>query len=157
MLFFYWRVLKKNSFFAFFFFVRAEPRWHLRCGDSWGSDKNPSHQRANLQVFLQRHQHHPQRRWSCRSRLCTSGDYQFLFAIQTKWFVKKTKNKQIHAVKAFVWFAFVWLQCAILSPAFKVREFSITDVVPFPITLRWKSTTEDGMGLVYLNKDILIV
>ncbi|XP_003962711.2 heat shock 70 kDa protein 4L [Takifugu rubripes] len=38
------------------------------------------------------------------------------------------------------------LQCAILSPAFKVREFSITDVVPFPITLRWKSTTEDGVG-----------
>uniref|UniRef100_A0A674EFH6 Heat shock protein family A (Hsp70) member 4 like n=1 Tax=Salmo trutta TaxID=8032 RepID=A0A674EFH6_SALTR len=28
------------------------------------------------------------------------------------------------------------LQCAIMSPAFKVREFSITDVVPFPITLR---------------------
>lgn len=38
------------------------------------------------------------------------------------------------------------LQCAILSPAFKVREFSITDVVPFPITLRWKSSTEDGLG-----------
>ncbi|KAG7510044.1 heat shock 70 kDa protein 4L [Solea senegalensis] len=38
------------------------------------------------------------------------------------------------------------LQCAILSPAFKVREFSITDVVPFPITLRWKSPT-DGEGL----------
>ncbi|KAJ7990749.1 hypothetical protein DPEC_G00290140 [Dallia pectoralis] len=38
------------------------------------------------------------------------------------------------------------LQCAILSPAFKVREFSITDVVPFPITLRWKSHTEDGVG-----------
>ncbi|XP_078067223.1 heat shock 70 kDa protein 4L isoform X2 [Mustelus asterias] len=37
------------------------------------------------------------------------------------------------------------LQCAILSPAFKVREFSITDVVPFPITLKWKSTTE-GLG-----------
>uniref|UniRef100_A0A672IK46 Heat shock 70 kDa protein 4L-like n=1 Tax=Salarias fasciatus TaxID=181472 RepID=A0A672IK46_SALFA len=35
------------------------------------------------------------------------------------------------------------LQCAILSPACKVREFSITDVVPFPITLRWKSPTED--------------
>uniref|UniRef100_A0AAY4A1S1 Uncharacterized protein n=1 Tax=Denticeps clupeoides TaxID=299321 RepID=A0AAY4A1S1_9TELE len=31
------------------------------------------------------------------------------------------------------------LQCAILSPAFKVREFSITDVVPFPITLRWNA------------------
>uniref|UniRef100_A0A3P9BLM0 Heat shock protein family A (Hsp70) member 4 like n=1 Tax=Maylandia zebra TaxID=106582 RepID=A0A3P9BLM0_9CICH len=38
------------------------------------------------------------------------------------------------------------LQCAILSPAFKVREFSITDVVPFPITMRWKSPTEDGLG-----------
>uniref|UniRef100_A0AAQ4QZ07 Heat shock protein 4 like n=1 Tax=Gasterosteus aculeatus aculeatus TaxID=481459 RepID=A0AAQ4QZ07_GASAC len=35
------------------------------------------------------------------------------------------------------------LQCAILSPAFKVREFSIIDVVPFPITLRWKTPTED--------------
>uniref|UniRef100_A0A3P8UMS3 Heat shock protein family A (Hsp70) member 4 like n=1 Tax=Cynoglossus semilaevis TaxID=244447 RepID=A0A3P8UMS3_CYNSE len=38
------------------------------------------------------------------------------------------------------------LQCAILSPAFMVREFSITDVVPFPITLRWKSPTEGGLG-----------
>lgn len=38
------------------------------------------------------------------------------------------------------------LQCAILSPACKVREFSITDVVPFPITLRWKSPTDDGLG-----------
>ncbi|KAF4084020.1 hypothetical protein AMELA_G00124060 [Ameiurus melas] len=37
------------------------------------------------------------------------------------------------------------LQCAILSPAFKVREFSITDVVPFPITLRWKSPTDEGV------------
>uniref|UniRef100_A0A8C1BHI7 Heat shock protein 4a n=1 Tax=Cyprinus carpio carpio TaxID=630221 RepID=A0A8C1BHI7_CYPCA len=27
------------------------------------------------------------------------------------------------------------LQCAILSPAFKVREFSITEVVPYPISL----------------------
>ncbi|XP_066576270.1 heat shock 70 kDa protein 4L [Amia ocellicauda] len=38
------------------------------------------------------------------------------------------------------------LQCAILSPAFKVREFSITDVVPFPITLRWKSSSDEGIG-----------
>ncbi|XP_015200454.2 heat shock 70 kDa protein 4L isoform X1 [Lepisosteus oculatus] len=38
------------------------------------------------------------------------------------------------------------LQCAILSPAFKVREFSITDVVPFPITLRWKSSSDEGVG-----------
>ncbi|XP_073676662.1 heat shock 70 kDa protein 4-like [Garra rufa] len=36
------------------------------------------------------------------------------------------------------------LQCAILSPAFKVREFSITEVVPFPISLKWNSAAEDG-------------
>uniref|UniRef100_A0A2K6BKS5 Heat shock 70 kDa protein 4 n=1 Tax=Macaca nemestrina TaxID=9545 RepID=A0A2K6BKS5_MACNE len=36
------------------------------------------------------------------------------------------------------------LQCAILSPAFKVREFSITDVVPYPISLRWNSPAEEG-------------
>ncbi|XP_059375357.1 heat shock 70 kDa protein 4L-like isoform X2 [Carassius carassius] len=38
------------------------------------------------------------------------------------------------------------LQCAILSPAFKVREFSITDAVPFPITLRWTSLTDESVG-----------
>ncbi|XP_067314094.1 heat shock 70 kDa protein 4b [Pseudorasbora parva] len=38
------------------------------------------------------------------------------------------------------------LQCAILSPAFKVREISITDVVPFPISLKWNSAAEDGLG-----------
>ncbi|KAL1262383.1 hypothetical protein QQF64_007648 [Cirrhinus molitorella] len=38
------------------------------------------------------------------------------------------------------------LQCAILSPAFKVREFSITEVVPFPISLKWNSAVEDGVS-----------
>uniref|UniRef100_A0A8B9K690 Heat shock 70 kDa protein 4-like n=1 Tax=Astyanax mexicanus TaxID=7994 RepID=A0A8B9K690_ASTMX len=38
------------------------------------------------------------------------------------------------------------LQCAILSPAFKVREFSITDVVPYPISLKWNSAAEDGIS-----------
>ncbi|XP_057560364.1 heat shock 70 kDa protein 4L isoform X2 [Hippopotamus amphibius kiboko] len=38
------------------------------------------------------------------------------------------------------------LQCAILSPAFKVREFSITDLVPYSVTLRWKTSFEDGTG-----------
>uniref|UniRef100_A0A3P8WB92 Heat shock protein 4b n=1 Tax=Cynoglossus semilaevis TaxID=244447 RepID=A0A3P8WB92_CYNSE len=37
------------------------------------------------------------------------------------------------------------LQCAILSPAFKVREFSITEVVPYPISLKWHSTAEEGL------------
>uniref|UniRef100_A0A8B9KRF3 Heat shock protein family A (Hsp70) member 4 n=1 Tax=Astyanax mexicanus TaxID=7994 RepID=A0A8B9KRF3_ASTMX len=38
------------------------------------------------------------------------------------------------------------LQCAILSPAFKVREFSITDVVPYPVSLRWNSAAEEGLS-----------
>ncbi|KAM6907849.1 heat shock 70 kDa protein 4a isoform 2-T2 [Xenentodon cancila] len=38
------------------------------------------------------------------------------------------------------------LQCAILSPAFKVREFSITDVVPYSVSLKWNSVAEDGLS-----------
>ncbi|KAK2834246.1 hypothetical protein Q7C36_014947 [Tachysurus vachellii] len=38
------------------------------------------------------------------------------------------------------------LQCAILSPAFKVRDFSITDVVNYPISLKWNSAAEDGVS-----------
>lgn len=32
------------------------------------------------------------------------------------------------------------LMCAILSPTFKVREFSVTDIQPFPIKLVWDNT-----------------
>uniref|UniRef100_A0A6J0TB61 Heat shock protein 105 kDa n=1 Tax=Pogona vitticeps TaxID=103695 RepID=A0A6J0TB61_9SAUR len=39
------------------------------------------------------------------------------------------------------------LQCAILSPAFKVREFSITDAVTFPISLKWSTECEDADGI----------
>ncbi|XP_054830138.1 heat shock protein 105 kDa [Eublepharis macularius] len=39
------------------------------------------------------------------------------------------------------------LQCAILSPAFKVREFSITDAVPFPISLLWNTEAEEAEGI----------
>uniref|UniRef100_A0AAQ6AI41 Heat shock protein 4b n=1 Tax=Amphiprion ocellaris TaxID=80972 RepID=A0AAQ6AI41_AMPOC len=38
------------------------------------------------------------------------------------------------------------LQCAILSPAFKVREFSITDIVPYPISLKWHSAADEGLS-----------
>jgi len=31
------------------------------------------------------------------------------------------------------------LQCAILSPTFKVREFSVTDIQPYPIKLVWEN------------------
>ncbi|KAK6153705.1 hypothetical protein DH2020_013344 [Rehmannia glutinosa] len=39
------------------------------------------------------------------------------------------------------------LQCAILSPTFKVREFQVTENFPFPIALSWKvpaSDTQNG-------------
>ncbi|KAJ3588031.1 hypothetical protein NHX12_011625 [Muraenolepis orangiensis] len=38
------------------------------------------------------------------------------------------------------------LQCAILSPAFKVREFSTTDIVPYPVSLKWNSAAEEGLS-----------
>ncbi|XP_016069062.1 PREDICTED: heat shock protein 105 kDa isoform X1 [Miniopterus natalensis] len=39
------------------------------------------------------------------------------------------------------------LQSAILSPAFKVREFSVIDAVPFPISLVWSHDSEDTEGV----------
>ncbi|XP_071064269.1 heat shock protein 105 kDa isoform X4 [Dasypus novemcinctus] len=39
------------------------------------------------------------------------------------------------------------LQCACLSPAFKVREFSVTDAIPFPISLVWNHDSEDTEGV----------
>lgn len=38
------------------------------------------------------------------------------------------------------------LQCAILSPAFKVRDFSISDIQPFPIKLKWQAAMEGEEG-----------
>merc|ERR1719312_750326 len=38
------------------------------------------------------------------------------------------------------------LQCAILSPTFKVREFSVTDIQPYPIKLVWKGASKDDSG-----------
>ena len=35
------------------------------------------------------------------------------------------------------------LQCAILSPTFRVRDFAITDCQPYPITLSWQGSMED--------------
>ncbi|XP_040196390.1 heat shock protein 105 kDa [Rana temporaria] len=39
------------------------------------------------------------------------------------------------------------LQCAILSPAFKVREFSVTDIVPYPISLKWSTEADEIEGI----------
>ncbi|XP_013418589.1 97 kDa heat shock protein-like isoform X2 [Lingula anatina] len=35
------------------------------------------------------------------------------------------------------------LQCAILSPTFRVRDFSVTDAQPYPIKLVWQGVMED--------------
>ena len=40
------------------------------------------------------------------------------------------------------------LQCAMLSPTFRVREFVVNDVTPYPITLSWKSELEEDNGCV---------
>jgi len=38
------------------------------------------------------------------------------------------------------------LQCAILSPTFKVREFSVTDIQPYPIKLVWSGAKAEDVG-----------
>ena len=38
------------------------------------------------------------------------------------------------------------LQCAILSPVFKVREFSVTDIQPYPVKLVWENTSGEGQA-----------
>ena len=38
------------------------------------------------------------------------------------------------------------LQCAMLSPTFKVRDFSVTDTQPYPIQLKWKTSMDGEVG-----------
>ena len=42
-------------------------------------------------------------------------------------------------------------QCAILSPTFKVKDFSVTEISPFPISLSWEVIPEDPE-----DKDVLL-
>lgn len=42
------------------------------------------------------------------------------------------------------------LQCAMLSPTFRVRDFSVTDIQPYPIQLKWLAPMEGEKGLVHL-------
>ncbi|XP_074650993.1 heat shock protein 105 kDa-like [Tubulanus polymorphus] len=44
------------------------------------------------------------------------------------------------------------LQCAILSPTFRVRDFSITDCQPFPITLSWQGTIDENSEMEVFSK-----
>lgn len=40
------------------------------------------------------------------------------------------------------------LQCAMLSPTFRVREFVVNDVTPYPVVLTWKSQNTEDEGYV---------
>ncbi|OWF53905.1 heat shock 70 kDa protein 4-like [Mizuhopecten yessoensis] len=44
------------------------------------------------------------------------------------------------------------LQCAILSPTFRVRDFSIIEAQPFPITLSWEGNMDDDNTLEVFPK-----
>ncbi|KAF8388996.1 hypothetical protein HHK36_025681 [Tetracentron sinense] len=49
------------------------------------------------------------------------------------------------------------LQCAILSPTFKVREFQVNESFPFPIALSWKGSTPDAQDGAADNQQSAIV
>ncbi|KAG6390733.1 hypothetical protein SASPL_148478 [Salvia splendens] len=49
------------------------------------------------------------------------------------------------------------LQCAILSPTFKVREFQVTESFPFPISLSWKAPAGDTQNGAVDNLQSTIV
>ena len=46
------------------------------------------------------------------------------------------------------------LQCAILSPTFRVRDFSIADCQPYPITMSWQGggLEEDRYAVLFTKK-----
>ena len=44
------------------------------------------------------------------------------------------------------------LQCAILSPTFKVREFSVTDIQPFDINLTWQNENKEASAMTVFEK-----
>ncbi|KAJ8028256.1 97 kDa heat shock protein [Holothuria leucospilota] len=45
------------------------------------------------------------------------------------------------------------LQCAILSPTFRVREFAVTDLTPYPIKLTWVTEKGDPGEMVVFKKN----
>ncbi|KAL6584690.1 hypothetical protein OROMI_003979 [Orobanche minor] len=49
------------------------------------------------------------------------------------------------------------LQCAILSPTFKVRDFQVNESFPFPIALSWKVTSPDTQNGAVDNQQSTIV
>uniref|UniRef100_A0A1D1XPC8 Heat shock protein 14 n=1 Tax=Anthurium amnicola TaxID=1678845 RepID=A0A1D1XPC8_9ARAE len=49
------------------------------------------------------------------------------------------------------------LQCAILSPTFKVREFQVHENFPFPIALSWKGAAPDSQNGAAENQQMPIV
>lgn len=119
---------------------RAEEGGHLCSGDCRWRLQDSLHQGANQQVLWQRAEHDAERRRGRGQRLCAAGG---------------APSPALRAAARDPWLCCVPLdlvqtlsfcpQCAILSPAFKVREFSITDVVPYSVSLKWNSAAEDGL------------
>jgi len=76
----------------------------------------------------------------------------FSFSLFINWifgfdaeFLAASQKKKTTSMQQFDGYFFPAPQCAILSPAFKVREFSITDIVPYSISLKWNSAAEEGL------------
>ena len=38
------------------------------------------------------------------------------------------------------------LQCAMLSPTFKVRDFTVADIQPYPVQLKWQTAIDGECG-----------
>ncbi|OAY85465.1 heat shock 70 kDa protein 15-like [Ananas comosus] len=49
------------------------------------------------------------------------------------------------------------LQCAMLSPTFRVREFQVLDSFPFPIALSWKGSAPDSQSGATENQQSTVV
>ncbi|KAL8056176.1 hypothetical protein ABFX02_04G102700 [Erythranthe guttata] len=49
------------------------------------------------------------------------------------------------------------LECAILSPTFKVREFQVNESFPFPIALSWKVSASDSQNAAADNQQSTVV
>ncbi|KAK4482025.1 hypothetical protein RD792_012947 [Penstemon davidsonii] len=49
------------------------------------------------------------------------------------------------------------LQCAMLSPTFKVREFQVNESFPFPIALSWKGSAPDSQNGAVDNQQSTVV
>ncbi len=75
--------------------------------------------------------------------LIGGGSRQFSVQKRLGEFLKRETSRTLNSEEAVS--RGCALQCAMLSPVFKVREFTVNDITKFPIRLSWKSTV-DGVA-----------